>query len=191
MKRFTVALVLLALLSVWFVLPSVKASGTPVTSSITVGWVIDPNNSASAVFPTGQPLVMHPQYYEFKQDVLDTIRAEVPSDVRNAWPFHTITVDAEGHKPEEEIRVELDGLLAALNARRSEIALGLGEAEPPDFTLGQLAPLAVQYTTWNDTVKCNHTYPLLLDGVPWSYTDSSIGATVDFFITLSWESRVH
>lgn len=187
---YVLAVVVLGVLA-WPIFSPVIASQSQVTAPITVGWEIRPGGAAATLLPFGSPLAQHPSYHPFQDQITAAILGELPSDIRNAWPFNQSTVDANGHKDEEDVKAELEAALTALNERRDELAVENSLPDPPDFSLTSGAPMSVKYKYWNDTKTCIHTYQLSLGGVEWDLADGAIPATATFFVELAWDSRIN
>lgn len=194
-KSFTLFIALAVLTSAFFLQPLVAGAaptpqGNQVDSPIRIGWEIRSDSPASALLPSGASLNQHSAYLGFKALVKAEIIAEIPEPTRNAWPFRATEVDGLGHKPESSVRDYLEDVLDELNSARSAQATALGLSDPPDLSLTTGEPFSVVYTYNNNTQTCSHKYGVSMGAVPWTVTDSAIPATADFFVQLSWDTRL-
>jgi len=164
--------------------------GNQVGSPVRIGWEIRPGSPAGELLPSGPSLTQHQGYLGFKSLVKGEILAQVPEATRNAWPFRATEVDVLGHKPESSVRDYLKNVLVELNSARSEYANENSLPTPPDLSLTTEEPFSVVYTYNNNTQTCAHKYGVSMGGVPWTVTDSAIPATADFFVQLSWDTRL-
>ena len=155
---------------------------------VSMGWSIGESNEASALLPTGQGLPNHPDYQDFKQAVRNLIKAEIPEERRNAWPFQKFEVDENGHKPESEVRDFLIQQLDLLNLSRDDEAEEAGLPNPPDFTLTTGMPFLINYDYSQGIGQCGHMYKVSLGGVPLTHSDLTIGATAYFYFQAAWKS---
>jgi hypothetical protein len=151
---------------------------------------LSPASPLPAVPTYGPNLDQHPYLVAFKNMVADEYFAEIPESKRNSWAFESITVGPGGNKPESEVHAFLQVKVAELNAERDLHAATNSLPNPPDFALLDGEPLCIEYDYWDSTVTCKHTYRLSLGGTLWQLADTSIPATAEFSIEVSWDSRI-